>query len=326
MIKKALFSLAALFLAAATFIACDGNFTQEVLTGGTEVPYEKMGVVMFTGNRTVGSLQTQMSDVKALKINYARTTFWFDTGYMPYRGASPNFTRFDDALSAAESAGVELLPILGYVPSWLQGSGDWKSVYINDYVIPVVSRYKGRVKYWEIWNEPDEMTYNSLNGSADDYFDLLKMASSAIHSIDPSAYIVSAASANITADGISKWEWTQRLIDLGLANYADVLNVHYYADMEFELSSIGGPMVTNSGLRVWVTETGKSGQSSQKDYFEANMAYIEKSIAPERIYWYCYVQGEGAGEESPPDSSYGLVTTYGGFRYESSLYTHLKTR
>lgn len=326
--NKSILSRLALVVGALALVAACAEQTalQTALTGGAQTPYDKIGLTMFPGNRTAGSLSSQMSDIRTLKIQWIRVTFWFDTSYMPYRGAQPSFARFDEIVNSAEAAGLDVLPILGYVPNWLEGSSDWKTIYINDFVIPVVKRYKGRIKHWEVWNEPDEFRYNSLNGSADDYFDLLKMASAAIRANDPSAKVVSAATANITADGIAKWEWLQRLINLGLPQYADVLNLHYYADTEIELSSIGGPTVQKTGMKVWVTETGKSGQNSQKSYFDANMPYIDKSVNPERIYWYCYVQGEAVDEESAPSDSYGLITYYNGLRYESTLYTHLKTR
>ena len=323
--KKALFAL--IIAAALSHSACGNkSLTQALLTGSTDVPYAKLGVTIFPSNRNAGDLYSQMADIKTLKFNWVRATFWFDTQYMPYQGASANYSRFDETINSAAAAGLQVVPILAYVPDWLRGNPNWKSVYINDYVIPVVRRYKGAVQYWEVWNEPDEMKYDALNGSAEDYFDLLKQTSAAIKSIDPSAKVVAAATANITADGMAKWEWTQKLINMGLSSYAHVLNIHYYADLEIELSSSGGPMVTNAGMPVWVTETGYKGQGGQKSYFESNLAYIEKSIAPERIFWYCYVEGEGMNTQTNPDETYGLVTYWGGYRYESPLYTHLKNR
>lgn len=61
-------------------------------------------------------------------------------------------------------------------------------------------------------------------------------------------------------------------------------------------------------------------------YFDRNMPYIEKSLNPERIFWYCYVSGAGENEQKHPDDTYGIVTVYEDVRYESSLYTHLKNR
>jgi hypothetical protein len=319
--------LALAFVALALVTACANQSPSETaLSGGSQTPYDKVGLTMFPGNRTAGSLTSQMSDIKTLKVKWVRATFWFDTTYMASRGTTPNFARFDEIVASAEAADLDVLPILAYVPNWLSGSSDWKTVFVNDYVIPLVKRYKGRIKNWEVWNEPDEFKYNVLNGSAEDYFELLKLVSAAIRANDPSATVVSAAVTNITGGGITKWEWLQKLINLGLSKHADVLNLHFYADQDIELSSIGGPTVQKAGMKVWVTETGKSGQNLQKSYFDSNMKYIDKSVAPERIYWYCYVQGEGVNEESVPSDSYGLITYSGGLRYESTLYTHLKTR
>jgi len=326
--KTFVFSRLALAIAAVALLAFCSVQTaiDTALTGGAQTPYDKLGITMFPGNRTAGSLSTQMSDVAALKIKWIRATFWFDTSYMSSSGAEADFSRFDEIVDAAEAAGLDVLPILGYVPSWLEGDSNWKTVFVNDYVIPMVKRYKGRIKNWEVWNEPDEIKYGVLDGSADDYFDLLKQVSAAIRATDPSAKVVAAATANIVSDGTAKWEWLQRLIDLGLSQYADVLNIHYYSDTDIELSAIGGPTVQQAGMTVWVTETGKSGQSSQQSYFDSNLTFIDTSIAPERIYWYCYVQGEGTDEEVAVSDTYGLITYSGGVRYESSLYTHLKTR
>ncbi|MBI5814703.1 MAG: cellulase family glycosylhydrolase [Nitrospinae bacterium] len=318
--------LLSLLAATVLYAAGCGNITETILSGGAETPYDKLGVGIFPGNRNAGDLYTQMADIATLKFKWVRATFWFDTQFMAYNGASPNYARFDETINAAAASGLEVVPILAYVPDWLRGDPNWKNTFVNDYVIPLVRRYKGSVKYWEVWNEPDEMKYDVLNGSAEDYFDLLKQVSAAIRSVDPSAKVVAAATTSIVTDGLAKFEWTQKLVDMGLSSYADVLNIHYYSDLDIELSANGGPLVTNAGMPVWVTETGKSGQGNQKSYFDSNMGYIDKSVNPERIFWYCYIEGEGRTEEHNPDETYGLLTYYGGYRYESSLYTHLKSR
>ncbi len=324
MIKKLVILLSLTF----TFTTTSGcqDVTETLLIGGTDVPYHKLAMNMFPRNRTAGSLASQMAEIKALGITSIRVTFWFDTFYMRSASSSHDFEKFDEVVNAAAAEGLEIVAILAYVPDWLQGSSSWKSTFVNEYVTPVVSRYKNSVKYWEIWNEPDELKYNVLDGSVGAYFNLLETVSPVIRSIDPSAKIVAAATVNIVADGLDKFDWTKTLINMGLKSYADVLNIHYYADVEFELSAVGGPMVQDANMAVWVTEVGVTGQSNQYGYFINNMAWIEKSLAPERIYWYTYIQGAGEDEETHPDETYGLVTYYGNVRYESFLYTHLKER
>jgi len=311
---------------APSFIASCENVEEAVLTGGEPVPYEKLALNMFPRNRTMGDLASQFADIKSLGINHVRVNFWFDDSFLSYSGAPPNWAMFDGFVNAANAAGIEIVAILAYVPSWLQGSSGWQSVYLNQYVVPVVSRYRGSIDYWEVWNEPDELTFGVLDGSVETYFNLLRNVSLTVRSLDPSAKIIAAATVNIVADNLDKFNWTQSLIDMGLSAYADILNIHYYSDLDIELSAFGGPLVRSWGGRVWATETGKGGQANQKEYFDRNLPYINKSINPELIFWYCYVAGAGVNEENHPDTTYGLLTRYGGVRYESPLYTHLKSR
>jgi len=322
--RKAVLTL--LFILSASFWTGCGEIAQMVLVGGAEVPYGKLGINMFPRNRTMGDLLSQMQDIKSLGFNSIRVTFWFDEQYMQTRYSSYDFTSFDELMNAAEAAGLEVVAILGYVPGWLQGNSNWKSTFLSSYVYPVVSRYKNRINYWEVWNEPDELKYNVLDGSADDYFDLLKRVSAVIRAVDPSSRIITAATANIVADGLAKFDWTRRLLELGASQYADILNVHYYSDLDIELSAVGGPMVSNAGMTIWVTETGKKGQSGQKSYFTDILPYVDKSLNPERIFWYCYVEHDERNLSEAPDTTYGLLTAWGGERHDSSLYLYLKGR
>jgi hypothetical protein len=318
----------ALALALSFLVAACEQATETALVGGHEIPYGKLGMNVFPRNVVFGDATSQMADIKSMGINYVRINLWFDTLYMPTESSSPDFTRLDAAVAAAKTNNLEIVAILAYVPEWLKGRSDWKTVFQNKYLIPVVSRYKGDIDYWELWNEPDELTFNVLNGNPEDYFSFVKIMSPKIRSLDPGSAIVAAATANIVSDGLNKWNWTQTLLDLGLASYADVLNLHYYGDLEFELSGVGGDFVVNSGMRVWVTETGKTGHSGQWDYFDRNMRYIDKSLNPERIYWYCYVEGHLAtdGPGIHPDDTWGIRTYYSGVHYNSPLWDHLKNR
>ena len=318
-------SITALLASLLVFFPGCGSVEETLLVGGGEVPYGKLGITIFPRNRVMGDLATQMQDIKSLGFKHVRITFWFDESYMSSLRGGRRFAHFDEAVNAARAAGLEVVGILGYVPNWLRGGG-WKNVFVSQYVNPLVRRYGGSVKYWEVWNEPDELTYDVLNGTPEDYFDLLKKVSSAIRAINPGLTIVSAATANITADGLDKFNWTERLMELGLSNYVDVLNFHYYADLELELSAFGGPLVKKWGGRVWVTEIGKSGQAAQKSYFEKNVAYVNKSLNPELIFWYCYVQGAGRNEKVSQEQTYGLRTVSGGAVIDSPLYVHLKNR
>src|SRR5690606_17114006 len=77
----------------------------------------------------------------------------------------------DTAINRAEELGIEVLAILSYSAGWASSGSN--SRYVNreqydaawaNYVHRVVNRYKGKVDYWEIWNEPDHNNFLLLGG------------------------------------------------------------------------------------------------------------------------------------------------------------------
>jgi hypothetical protein len=71
------------------------------------------------------------------------------------------------------------------------------------FVAAAVARYKDRVHYWEVWNEPDFSFF--WNGSVADYARLLKVAYLAARSVDPSARIL--------VGGMMYWQWANQYGD-----------------------------------------------------------------------------------------------------------------
>jgi hypothetical protein len=89
----------------------------------------------------------------------------------------------------------------------------------EEYVQTVVSRYKDRVKYWEVWNEPN------LPFSAEQYLNLLKVAYTAAKSIDPKCKII--APASLFEQGFKR-KFFKKVLELGAANYCDIFSIHFY--------------------------------------------------------------------------------------------------
>src|SRR5580658_6509043 len=86
---------------------------------------------------------------------------------------------------------------------------DWRT-----YVRTVVSRYKGRIEAYEIWNEPNLRDF--WTGTLDQMLTLTKEASQIIHSVDPKALVVSPSA---TADyGIP---WLSEFLNKGGGQYVD---------------------------------------------------------------------------------------------------------
>ena len=87
------------------------------------------------------------------------------------------------------------------------------------------------VTHWEIGNEPD-VDDMFFQGSAEDYFEILKVSYTTIKETDPDAKILIAA---IGIHGLEKADYskltsfdTLKLFELGAVNYFDIMNGHSY--------------------------------------------------------------------------------------------------
>ena len=156
-----------------------------------------------------------------------------------------DWTRTDKAVANATRNGVNILGVLGYPPLWAAEnpqyvkiphslaymSGRWKPHSVEEwsnYVYQTVSRYKGQVKYWEIYNEVDFHPPGmpaSFSGSTRDYFELLKAAWNAAKKADPECKIlISGFSTAAVCDLNMPFD----LLKMGAAKYIDNFSIHSY--------------------------------------------------------------------------------------------------
>lgn len=154
-----------------------------------------------------------------------------------------NWGNADQAVFAANGKGIDLLARLDNAPNWAapgcnnpskkqmgpaKNMQDWV-----DFLGAFVTRYKGRVRAYEIWNEPNlarEWCGRPPNPS--EYAALLKASYSKIKSIDPSAIIISAGLTPTTqsnAEAIPDQQFVEQMYS-AMGNrsdgYFDVLGVH----------------------------------------------------------------------------------------------------
>jgi hypothetical protein len=102
----------------------------------------------------------------------------------------------------------------------------------------VVSRYKGRVRYYQIWNEPNIYPeWGIYPISPEDYVELLKVGAEAARAANPEAVILAgalAATINLQpndpppANSLSDLLFLQRMYDAGAAPYFDMMAVQGY--------------------------------------------------------------------------------------------------
>jgi Beta-glucosidase/6-phospho-beta-glucosidase/beta-galactosidase len=133
------------------------------------------------------------------------------------------------------------------------------------YIRAVIERYKDKIEYWEIWNEPNHHSYWGAVPDGKEYGKLLKRTAELIRSIDPDCKIIGGAMAGIdpvfTDDFLN--QGTARLIDIiSFHNYGAVPEERIYKAVEFlEVIEKHNPNIV-----VWQGECGYPSHSSTRDY------------------------------------------------------------
>jgi hypothetical protein len=165
-----------------------------------------------------------------------------DRRHEPYRSA---WEKYDHIVDLAEKYGLEVTARLSNPPAWTRALTDTIGTYAppddladwGDYVYGVVSRYRGRVHTYQLWNEPNiypEWGEQPVDPAA--YTRLLCEGYRRAKEADPDAIILSGALAPTVslhpgpgpALGMSDFVFLQRLYDAGAADCFDVLAVNDY--------------------------------------------------------------------------------------------------
>lgn len=156
---------------------------------------------------------------------------------------SYNWGNADQAVYTANGKGIDMLARLDNAPNWAapgcnnpskkqmgpaRNTQDWV-----DFLSAFVTRYKGRIRAYEIWNEPNlAREWCGRLPNPAEYAALLKASYSKIKSIDPNAIIVSAGLTPTTQSNSEAMPDQQFVEQMYTAmgnksdGYFDVLGVH----------------------------------------------------------------------------------------------------
>ena len=230
----------------------------------------------------------------------------------------------DEMVQDARGRNLEILGLLGYNNS-AQTAGTvnfsmpdialWKK-----YVAAVVTRYKGQIHSWEVWNEPDVPYFWS--GSVADYITLLRETYTTIKAIDPTATVMNGACSNLDLN------WFNDFLNQGGAQYTDVLAFHPYPmrssidNGDYQKLDLAHfkDIEARTGKSWWFTEIGWSSAPSGPDYGggvgseQAQASYMIRQyvmtldyqgLDVQHIFWYNF--HDDGTDPNNVESNYGLV-------------------
>lgn len=152
------------------------------------------------------------------------------------------WAKYDRIVELAAARDIQIIVRLSNPPSWSRAAGDEQgekappdalSDY-GDYVAAVAARYRGQVRYYQVWNEPNCCReWGDRAVSPEQYATLLRVAYTRIKEADPDVVVLTAPLAPTIAldgfpDGMNDFLFLQRLYDAGARDYFDVLAVQDY--------------------------------------------------------------------------------------------------
>lgn len=265
----------------------------------------------------------------------------WDSGVMwlqinPSRGVY-DWESLDGWLHVAETHHVDVLYTFGGIPSWASGDvedpkcrewhtpgschppsdlredGSGTDQTWKDFVTAIAQHAHGRIKYWELWNEPHNLFF--WNGTMAQMVRMAQDLRTITKSIDPEAVIVSPGTAweNLHPEtGKPAWNgliWTDQFLAAGGKNYIDVVATHGYLhgqcpggsfdanQIEIRTGLVRSIMQKNgvANMPLWSTE-GSWGPITKFCTADPSMQtafvgqyYISAWVAGfKRVYWYAW--------------------------------------
>ncbi len=169
--------------------------------------------------------------------------------FVDTRNGAPKsaWAKYDYIVDQATQRHIQILARLDAPPAWAQPPPNYQNACggtavdfshsppanlsdFADFVTAVVSRYKGRIRYFQIWNEPNLIGEWPPQPDAAAYTALLKVAYQAAHTANPDAVVVMAPLAQTTAGGCNPNDLTflQDMYTAGAQPYFDLASVMAY--------------------------------------------------------------------------------------------------
>lgn len=105
-----------------------------------------------------------------------------------------NYSLFDHIVEAFGKRGIELNAILAYSPLWARDREQFpRQDAWRNFVRRTVERYRDRIRFWEVWNEPDLPGFAPFG--SDRYVEMLKNAYTEIKLAAPEAVVLTGGFA-----------------------------------------------------------------------------------------------------------------------------------
>jgi polysaccharide biosynthesis protein PslG len=292
-------------------------------------------------NLSSAELARYLDGVQATHAGWVRIDINWNV--IQYSGpTSYDWARFDNVVEAVTSRGMKVLAGILYTPPWARPDGTSAShapTHLVDYAIFVraaVQRYaRMGVHAYEIWNEPNIANFWSPRPQPERYARLLRLAYSAVKSVDPSSTVVSAGLSphgaywQSDARHMNPIRFLQKMYANGAEGSFDALGWHpsnYPRGLTFARWSAWSQMSQttpsartvmkahgDAAKQIWATELGFPTGSTPRDVSEPTQARLVSAVyaALEKRSWagpaFFYTYRDSGTNKSDVEQNFGVV-------------------
>jgi len=218
------------------------------------VPLEHAGLSPYGVNTFLeqeadpGKVERSMALIAEAGFHWIRQEFpWEDIeisgkgDFWDHKWDQDAWAKYDRIVDAAERYGLEIVARLDNPPAWSRAVGNapgWEKGPPDDYtdygdfVYAVVSRYRGRIRYYQIWNEPNiypEWGDQPVDPAA--YTELLRIGYLRAKEADPDCVIIAAGLAQTIEQGprnLSDLTFLEAMYAAGAGAWFDVMGAQTY--------------------------------------------------------------------------------------------------
>jgi hypothetical protein len=176
------------------------------------------------------------------------------------------WAKYDNIVDLVETYDLELIVRLSNPPAWSRAGGDAVGDFappddIADFVrfaVTVAERYRGRIHYYQVWNEPNiypEWGEQIVN--PEQYADLLCRTYRALKEVDPSIVVLSGTLAPTSAlDGrdFNDYIFLQRMYNAGAGDCFDILTMQGYGLWSGPTDRRMDPVIVNYGRSQFIRD------------------------------------------------------------------------
>jgi len=199
--------------------------------------------------------------------------------------------KYDQIVDLAEKYGMELIVRVSTPPAWSRAKGDAVGTFappdnyddFGNFVYTLVSRYKGRIHYYQLWNEPNIYPeWGNYSISPEDYTRLLKIGATRAREADPNVVIIAGALASTIAlqpdapppnNALNDLLFLQRMYDAGAAPYFDIMAMQDYGLWSGPTDRRMQPRVMNFGRPQFVRDVMVANGDANKPIWISEMAW-----------------------------------------------------